>query len=177
MRGLAHVGIIALVDEATGYQEDRARDELIKILDAYVQEELRPWTRMFPEEFFKQTYRLLNWEYRPGVAKRNSNVGKWINKYIYEKLPPGVLPELRRLNPVVGNYRRHKHFQFLTAETGNVHLDKQITAVTTIMRISDDRDDFEYNFAKAFPKVGDQGRLPLVIEVEPEKEKWLYGGL
>src|SRR5207237_4989343 len=58
MRGFARVGIIALVDEATGYQDSRAKDELIKILDAYISEELRPWTRMFPEEFFKQTYRL-----------------------------------------------------------------------------------------------------------------------
>lgn len=31
MRGLAHTGIIALVDEATGYQEVRPRDELQKI--------------------------------------------------------------------------------------------------------------------------------------------------
>ncbi len=36
MRGLAHVGIIALVDEATGYQEDRDRQELRRILEAYI---------------------------------------------------------------------------------------------------------------------------------------------
>lgn len=172
LRGFARVGVIALVDEATGYQEDRAKDELLRILEAYVQEELRPWTRMFPEEFFKQTYKLLNWEYKPGVAKRNSNIGKWINKYIYDRLPPGVLPELQRLNPRPTNgYRKHRHFQFLTAETGNVHLDKQITVVTTIMKISDDREDFERNFAKAFPKQGDQIRLPLVVEVISTKEE------
>jgi hypothetical protein len=34
MRGLAHVGIIALVDEATGYQEFRAKDALSRILVA-----------------------------------------------------------------------------------------------------------------------------------------------
>ena len=34
MRGLAHIGIIALVDEATGYQRDRASDALSKILEA-----------------------------------------------------------------------------------------------------------------------------------------------
>src|SRR5664280_281309 len=32
IRGLAHVGIIALVDEATGYQEIRTKDALAKIL-------------------------------------------------------------------------------------------------------------------------------------------------
>lgn len=33
MRGFARVGIIALVDEATGYQRDRAKDALAKILE------------------------------------------------------------------------------------------------------------------------------------------------
>ena len=155
IRGFARVGIIALVDEATGYQADRAKDDLARILEAYIAPELLPWTRMFPEEFFKQTYRLLEWEYKPGVAKRNSNVGKWINRYIYEKLPTGVLPELRRLNPrPADGYRRHKHFQFLTAETGNVHLDKQITAVTTIMKSPTLRKISNETFRKHFQKSG-----------------------
>ncbi|WP_150460367.1 hypothetical protein [Nesterenkonia ebinurensis] len=42
MRGLARVGITALVDEATGYQEVRARNELQLILEEFVQAELRP---------------------------------------------------------------------------------------------------------------------------------------
>jgi len=57
------------------------------------------------------------WGYRPGYAKRTPYVGKLINKYVYEQLPPGVLPQLRRLNPVTERgFRRHKHFQFLTAD-------------------------------------------------------------
>lgn len=169
MRGLARVGIIALVDEATGYQEQRAKDELHRILEAYISPELMPWTRMFPDDFFKHIYRLHGWAYKPGSAKRTPHVGKLINRYVYEQLPPGVLPELRRLNPVTARgYRRYKHFQFLTADTGNPHLDRQITAVTTIMRISDDRQEFERNFEKAFGKTV-QERLPLIIEVEPSE--------
>ena len=170
MRGLARVGIIALVDEATGYQEQRAKDELIKILEAYVQPELRPWTKTFPDEFFRQIYRLQRWEYKPGMAKRTPYVGQLINKYIYEPLPPGVLPELKQLNPVTdAGYRRYKHFQFLTADTGNEHLDRQITAVTTLMRISDSKGEFEHNFEKAFRY--DQLRLPLVINVDGKEGK------
>jgi hypothetical protein len=165
MRGLARVGIIALVDEATGYQEQRAKDELSKILEAYIVEELRPWIKTFPDEFFKQVYRLHGWPYRPGSAKRPSYVGQLINKYIYAQLPPPVLPELRKLNPVTeAGYRKHKHFQHLTADTGNIHLDRQITATTTIMKVSDDRKDFEENFAKAFAKTY-QHRLPIVVNV------------
>jgi P63C domain len=169
MRGLSRVGIIALVDEATGYQEQRAKDELSKILEAYIVEELRPWIKTFPDEFFKQVYRLHGWPYRPGSAKRPSYVGQLINKYIYEQLPPPVLPELRKLNPITeGGYRKHKHFQYLTADTGNVHLDRQITAVTTIMKVSDGRHDFEDKFAKAFAKQY-QPRLPLIIDVGGKK--------
>ncbi|HEX6640990.1 MAG TPA: P63C domain-containing protein, partial [Thermoanaerobaculia bacterium] len=84
MRGLAHVGIIALVDEATGYQEARAKDELIKILEQYISPELLPWVRKFPEEFFREIYRIHGWEYKPGTTKRTPQVGKLINKYVYE---------------------------------------------------------------------------------------------
>ena len=48
MRALAHVGIVALVDEATGYQRDRARDALAKVLQAFVAKELQPYMQTFP---------------------------------------------------------------------------------------------------------------------------------
>lgn len=150
-RAFSIIGIVALIDEATGYQDERPRDELSRILEAYIAPELMPWTRMFPQEFFKQIYRIQGWAYQEGSAKRTPYVGKLINKYVYEQLPPGTLEELRRLNPLISKgQRRHKHFQFLTPETGNVHLDKQITTVTTLLRISDDKTEFERNFNKAF---------------------------
>jgi P63C domain-containing protein len=170
LRGFARVGVIALVDEATGYQEERARDELARILEAYVMEQYRPWTRRFPEEFFRQIYRLHNWPYKPGNAKRTPFIGKLINKYIYEPLPTGVLDELRRVNPVTeGGWRKRKHFQHL-ADTGNEHLDRQITSVITLMRVSDSKDHLEHNFAKAFdrPPVAIQTRLPIDVEQASE---------
>ena len=169
MRGLAQVGIIALVDEATGYQEYRAKDELSKILEAYIVEELRPWLKTFPDEFFKQIYRLHGWEYKSGTSHRPQYVGKLINKLIYEQLPSPVLPTLQELNPAneKGN-RRHKHFQFLTSDTGNTHLDRQISSVTMLMRISETKEVFEDHFKKAFAAMY-QERLPLVINV-PEQQ-------
>jgi len=174
IRAFAQVGVVALIDEATGYQEERAKDELAKILEAYVQAEYRPWTRMFPEEFFKQIYRINKWEYKPGTAKRTPLVGHLINKYVYGQLPPGVLDELRKVNPIVeGGYRKRKHFQHLTADTGNEHLDRQITSVITLMRISDTKEELEHNIAKAFgkPSPGIQQRLPLLIEAAAEEIK------
>lgn len=163
IRGLAQVGIIALVDEATGYQETRDRQELRKILERYVQAELRPWLRMFPEEFFGEVSRLHGWEVKPG-ARRPSYVGRFINRYVYDQLPPGVHDELRRLNPRTDKgWRAHKHHQFLTADTGNVHLDKQVGQVTMLMRIARTKQEFEDLFERAFPPP--EPRLPLVIDV------------
>ncbi|MFA6216265.1 MAG: P63C domain-containing protein [Candidatus Omnitrophota bacterium] len=163
VRSLAKVGIIALVDEATGYQEDRAKNELQRLLAAYIAEELRPWVKTFPNEFFKQIYKIHSWEYRAETVKKPQYVGKFINKYIYDQLPSGVLDELRKRNPVTEKgYRRYRHFQFLTVDTGNPHLDKQITKVITLMQVSDSKESFEDNFKKVFAKEY-QHQLPLVV--------------
>jgi hypothetical protein len=171
IRGLARVGIIALVDEATGYQEVRARHELEKILEAYVQAQFRPWVAMFPDEFFREIYRLHGWEFRPGQTRRTPHVGKLIKHYVYEQLPQGVLSELERLNPknAKGN-RPRKHHQHLTETTGNIHLDRQINTVITLMKISRNQPEFEDFFERAFPPP--QPKLPLVIDVyEATKKK------
>ena len=53
IRSVAKVGIIALVDEATGYQYERENDELQKILKAYISEELLPWQKRCFSTFAK----------------------------------------------------------------------------------------------------------------------------
>lgn len=162
MRGLAAVGIIALVDEATGYQYDRARDELNTILEAFIAKELLPWTKRFPDEFFRQIYRLQGWPYQAGKHQRPQYLGKLINKLVYEQLPPGVLPELRRLNPPTEKgYRKHKHHQLLTPEIGNPHLERHLASLTTLMRASQNKMEFEQLFARAFLGAGEQLNLAL----------------
>lgn len=168
-RGLARVGIIALVDEATGYQEVRARDELTRILEKYVQAEFRPWLKTFPDDFFREIYRLQGWEYKPGTSKRIPYVGKLVNKYVYEQLPDGVLDELRRLNPRTDKgHRARKHHQFLTEGTGNNHLDKQIVSTLTLMRAADSKQQFEDLFERVYPPP--QARLPLFVDVSKDDD-------
>lgn len=165
IRGLARVGIIALVDAATGYEEVRAREELQLILEKYVTAEFRKWLKTFPDEFFEQVYRLQGWEYSPGNSKRTPYVGKLINRYVYEQLPENVLEELQILNPKDDKgRRRRKHFQHLTADTGNPHLDKQISTVTTLMRVATTKQEFEDLFERAFPPP--EPRLPLILPIE-----------
>ncbi len=167
MRGFAHVGIVALVDEATGYQEVRAKDELNKILAKYIAKELLPWAKRFPDEFYQQIFRLHGWPYDPASVKRPSVVGHMTNELIYEQLPPGVLEELKTKNPKnERGIRSHKHHQFLTDDIGNPHLEKQIVAVTTLMRAAPNKGAFMRSFRRAFPRAGQQEELPLGIDEE-----------
>ncbi len=157
-RGLARFGIRALVDQATGYQADKAREDLMKILEAYISPYLMPWTRRFPHEFFREAYRLLGWEYKAGSVKHPKYMGKFINKYVYEALPPGVLTELKERLPKNENgNRRAQLWRLLTIDTGIPHLDRQLTTVQTIMQLSPNKEMFEQHFKTLF---GKQAQLP-----------------
>lgn len=172
IRGFAGVGIIALVDEATGYQEVRARDELQIILKAYISPELLPWTRRFPSEFYRQMFRLWSWKYPPfsntkGAPRGPRYAGKLTNELVYEKLPPGVLDELKVLNPSNEKYQRKARLhQRLTEGIGNNHLEKQVAVVTTLMKISPNKRTFKRHLERAFPK-GPQQR-----DLFPELEEF-----
>lgn len=164
LTAFAKTGVIAVVDEATGFEAERAKGDLQRLLEQYVVEEMRPWLAVFPTEFFRQVYRLHGWQFREGHAQHPQLVGKLINEWIYRRLPGPVLPELRRRNPIIGKRRRHKHHQYLTEDTGIPHLDRQIASVITLMRVSRDKRRFEENLRTAFPKHGDQ----TVLAVDPE---------
>jgi hypothetical protein len=165
---LADVAIIALIDEATGYQKRRAHNELQNILKAYIAPELLPWHSRFPISYYEQIYRVMGWRYDASTTKRTAYIGKLTNKLIYEKLPPGVLPTLRRKNPtdLQTKRRKYKHFQFLTDEIGNVHLEKQITAITTLLRATPNGNwkFFQMLFNQAYPPA--QGNLFAGLDVE-----------
>ncbi len=141
--GLATIGIISLVDDATGFVEQRNRNELQEILDKYISEELRAWTRKFPDEFFKQVYKIHGWNYSK-TGHHPQYLGKFINKYIYEKLPPMVLQELQRKNPCDENgVRKHRHHQFLTDDIGDDNLKKQLVQTITLMKVSENVEQFK----------------------------------
>jgi hypothetical protein len=163
MRGLAHIGIVALVDEATGYQQERDKDELHKLLSVYLSEERLAWAKRFPDEFYKQLYRLRGWQYPTPTATKISFVGKLTNMLVYEKLPQGVLNELQTRNPTKEGtgYRRWKHHQFLSEDIGQEDLRDHLLQLVAIMRISKDWDTFMIHFDVAFPTIGKQLAIEL----------------
>jgi hypothetical protein len=163
-RGLARRGIIALVDDATGYRANQAKEDMLRVIARYLAPNLLTWTRKFPPEFFEEIYRIYGWEYKPGSIKHPQYVGKLINKYIYEVLPPGVLEAMKqRLPKNESGNRSARLWQTLSIDTGIPHLDRQITEVYVIMRLSEDKKDLEDKFQAIF---GKQRRLRFQVMKE-----------
>ena len=162
IRGLAHIGITALVDEATGYQEIRDRLALQAILDAYLRKELAAWAKRFPDEFYQQMFRLRGWQWRGMSVNRPSVVGKYTNDIVYERLAPGILEELQQRNPKDKKGKRHaKHHQWLTEDIGHPALAQHLHAVIGFMRASSKWDQFYRLLQRAFPKKGHTIEMPL----------------
>ncbi len=161
VRGLARVGIIALVDEATGYQEMRTKDALARILEAYIDKELNAWVRTFPDDFYRELFRLRDLDYDSGSVKRPQYFGMLTNNIVYERLAPGVLDELRIVVPRDEQGRRkHKYFQRLTTNAGYPKLREHLGSVVTLMKLSGDWDDFMRKLDRIHPRFGDTMPLP-----------------
>ncbi|WOD43619.1 P63C domain-containing protein [Hwangdonia lutea] len=176
-KGFANVGITALVDEATGYQYDREKDELQKILKQYISEELLPWQKRFPDIFYKELFRLNGWNFTVnGIKKRPGVIGTWTKKLIYEELPKGVLDELESNVPKSesGNKTARLH-QLLTDDIGNPHLTAQINQIVTLFQLSDDMAHMWSQFEKLKHRQSGQLELPFSFDdkghtIEPIEE-------
>ena len=162
VRGFARVGIIALVDEATGYQRDRTKDALARILEAFIAKELRPWLRTFPNDFYQEMYRLRGMEYPTDTVQRPRYFGLLTNDIVYDRIAPGVLEELKQVNPKHESGRRkHKYFQWLTSNVGYPKLREHLGAVVAIMKLSTDWPDFRAKLDRLYPPYGKPTQLSL----------------
>ena len=155
IRSLAKVSIIALVDEATGYNTEKGRavDALQQFLNKFMRDEATKWVKTFNEDFFEMIYHMNGWTWT-GTTKHPSVVGRWINDIVYERIAPKVLDELRKRNPKneKGN-RSHKHHQFLSEELGHPKLKEHLAGVMAIGRLSGNNwQRFMRNLDKAYPK-------------------------
>jgi hypothetical protein len=173
MRSFAKVGIIALVDEATGYQYEREQDALQEIHKKFIAEELQPYQKQFPNEFYREIFRLNGWPYTVRQIKygeRPSVIGKWTKKFVYGAMPKGVLDVLVQKTPRNNDGRlKHKLFQHLTEKEGIEALNKQLTSVITLMNVTDNWRQFERLWNKKY------GQQELAFTdysiIEPKKEE------
>jgi len=160
IRNLAKVGVIALVDEATGYERIREERALATILEKFIAKELQPWTKTFPYEFYQQIFRLKGWSGPAGV--RGPRVlGRYTNDLVYERLARGVLDELRRLNPVMPyGTRRNKHHQWFTPDLGHPRLKEHLAAVIALMKAAPNWTVFYRGLQRALPKKNETIPMP-----------------
>jgi len=163
VRSLAKVGIVALVDEATGFQVERDRDELHKLLSAYLTAERLAWAKRFPDEFYKQVYRLKDWTWPPTGRAKPPVLGHITNDIVYDRLPEGVLPKLQELNPTdeQSKRRKYKHHQFLSEDVGQPDLRDHILQILPLMKVSKSWEGFKRLLDTAFPKPGTQYPIEL----------------
>jgi len=155
-RGLAEVGIAALVDEATGYQDVRDRLALQEILQQFIGKELATWERRFPPEFYQEIFRLKGWSYDAQSNKRPMMMAQITADVIYRRLAPGVLSELRRLTPPNENgRRRNKLHQWLTPDVGHPALNRQLTRVVDLAAANEEWEAFMRGLDRVSPRYGD----------------------
>lgn len=151
IRGLATVGIIALVDEATGYQELRAKNALARILEQFIAKELRPYVSAFPLDWFRELCRLKGLSFREDM-RLPPYFGKLVNSLVYCRLAPGVLAELQRKNPIQENGRRaNKHYRWLTENVGHPKLLQLLGSEVTLMKMSEGFGQFKELVDKYHP--------------------------
>jgi hypothetical protein len=154
VRGFARVGIIALVDEATGYQRDRADDALSKILEAFIAKELQPYVSTFPSGYYEEIFRLRGLDYPKDSVKRPQYFGVLTNEIVYKRLAPGVLEELKRVTPKLQSGRlKNKLFQRLTQNKGYPKLREHLGAVVTMMQLSSNWHDFIAKLDRLRPRL------------------------
>lgn len=97
LESIAKIGIVSLVDEVTGYQKQK--DEYQLMVKRYIADALRDWLILFPESFYKQIYRLYNWNWKGyKVTKKNHpQCVAYVTNDLYKRLPAGsvVITELK----------------------------------------------------------------------------------
>jgi len=165
-RALAETGIVALIDEATGYQKVRPQNALQAYLEMVVRKELAAWVKRFPDEFYENIYKIKGWKW-PGMNKnRFSVVAHYTNDLIYKRLGPGILDELRDKTPKTEKgYRPNKMHQWLTEDVGHPMLAQHLHAVMMFQRLAIANGHswkrFLLTVDQVLPKRGSTMELPL----------------
>lgn len=139
-KALARVGAVALVDEATGYQKERERDELAKLLEQFIAKEMRPWVKVYPPEFFEELCRLRGVPFKANMRKPQY-FGHLVNNITYDRMAPDLKAILKE-ERAKANKQGAKMHQFLSEGVGNEMLQKRFAGIVTLMKVCDKYDDF-----------------------------------
>jgi hypothetical protein len=162
MRSCAKVGIIALIDEATGFQQVRKKRALQIKLQAFIAEEMQEWAQMFPPEFWFELARLEGIHYSP--KNRPLRWGKYIMAFVYDSIDKDMGKAMRTINP---DPSKGKNDHQLLTDFGRQQVHDQIQRVVTIMKLCENMKDFRQKFDRVFKKTALQMDFTDIWESQP----------
>ncbi|MFZ2167985.1 MAG: P63C domain-containing protein [Minisyncoccia bacterium] len=145
----ATVGITALIYEQLGYEKFKHPEAFRMLVESYLSEEVRKWSKEFPDELFYQMDRIYG--NQPTTSRnRPQYYAKFIRKYIYDPLEKGeVLKLLDEKNPKTEKgYRKNRHHQLTSEKIGLPSLRAQVWQVVAALKVSSSKQKYENNFAK-----------------------------
>jgi hypothetical protein len=157
IRGFANVGIIALIDEATGFQYDRPKRDLEEYLAKFLSESLRRWVRSFPGDYFKHLCRLKGVPLRPDM-KLPQYFGHITNDLVYRRIAPGLLRAIKERRNERGNQSNKLHW-WTSEDLGRPELLLHLGTVVGLMKLHNDYDEFHKQLDSIAPVYPDNPTL------------------
>lgn len=133
IKSLSRVGIIGLVDEATGYQQIRPRDALEAYLNKVLSKELAVWCKRFPDQYYSNIYKIRGWPEFSTSKNKFSCVGNYTNDLIYSRIGKDVLEELKSRTPDTNKAKLH---QWLTLDIGHPLLSKHMSEIIMLQKLA-----------------------------------------
>lgn len=137
------------------YEKRRILDTIedswkIKNISGNILKKPADYETIFTQEYYKQMFRLNNWEYNGVIVEKPWQAGRYTNEIIYYRFSQEVLPFLRIVNPfVIPGVRKYKHHQYLTPGARN-ELSKFISQATELMSQHDDWNSFRIAYCRMY---------------------------
>jgi len=155
----AKVGLDALIDEATGYQYERAQDALQVKLRVYLETEMRKWEKTFPDDLWIEFARLTNW--KGTVTQRPKYWGKLVMELVYGYLDKDVAKWLKE-NAPVPQHGRNYH-QWLSGQYGLKKLVEHIWMLVGVARTCASMPELRERMAELNGRQMVQFQLPIKL--------------
>ena len=152
LAAFAKTGIEAAIDEATGYQFERASDALQTKLRLFLEEEMRPWEKTFPDELWIQFGRLTRW--RGALHERPKYWGKLVMELVYGYLDVDVAEWLKTHAPEPRHGRNYH--QWLSGQYGLRRLIEHIWMLIGLASACRDMGELRQRMAEKFGREGVQ---------------------
>lgn len=157
LAAFAKTGIEAAIDEVTGYQYERASDAIQTKLRLFLEEEMRPWEKTFPDELWIQFGRLTRW--KGPIHQRPKYWGRLVMELVYEYLDRDVAEWLKTHAPEPRTGRNYH--QWLSAQYGLRKLMEHIWMLIGLASACSDMRELRSRMAEKFGREGIQLTLYL----------------